>query len=252
MPIPNIYDNILSSYNEILTVENHRYKSWEYCFSYFNDLLDNHGDEDTASLQLAFYLASWGMYRGSSRLHQKDYKVHLPVIRELVKKENRCLRDINIGVFDSGSSEMATLLNLVGSLRKTYHDQGISSTDTLITKVIMGTYACLPAYDSLFQKGIGYWNSRIKSKKDQMIIKRFGKNSILSLVQFYWSNLAEFKKNHRVYFCARHALSSNEIGGYVFLESWFSIHFKTVGCVSNAPKLTGASSPFPKNGRGLG
>ena len=194
MPISNIYDNILSSYNEILTVGNHRYKSWEYCFSYFNQLLDNHGDKDTASLHLAFYLASWGMYRGSSQLLQKDYRVHLPVIYELIKKENRFLRNINIEKFNTGSRETNTLLDLVGSLRKIYRDRGVSSTDTLITKVILGTYACLPAYDSLFLNGIGYWNNRVKSNKDQRIIKRFGKNSILSFVRFYLSNLKEFEK----------------------------------------------------------
>lgn len=36
-------------------------------------------------MQLTFYLASWGMYRGSSFLLQKDYKVHVPVVEELLK-----------------------------------------------------------------------------------------------------------------------------------------------------------------------
>lgn len=39
------------------------------------------------SLQLAFYLASWGMYRGSSFLLQKDYRVHIPVVKELLQKK---------------------------------------------------------------------------------------------------------------------------------------------------------------------
>lgn len=39
------------------------------------------------SLQLAFYLASWGMYRGSSFLLQKDYRIHIPVVKELLRNK---------------------------------------------------------------------------------------------------------------------------------------------------------------------
>ena len=38
---------------------------------------------DEAAIQLAFYLASWGMYRGSSFLLQRAYSVHLGVIEHL-------------------------------------------------------------------------------------------------------------------------------------------------------------------------
>ena len=43
------------------------------------------------SLHLAFYLASWGMCRGSSFLLQKDYKVLVPVVEEVLKSEYDCL-----------------------------------------------------------------------------------------------------------------------------------------------------------------
>ena len=68
------------------------------------------------SLQLAFYLASWGMYRGSLFLLQKDYKVHIPVVKE---------------------QELKNQLSF-----------------TLITKILMGTLGCVPAYDRYFIAGI--------------------------------------------------------------------------------------------------
>lgn len=37
---------------------NHRFKSWEYCYTAFGNL----DSVDYLSLHLAFYLASWGMY----------------------------------------------------------------------------------------------------------------------------------------------------------------------------------------------
>jgi hypothetical protein len=49
-------------------------------------------DDDALSLHLAFFLASWGMYRGSSFLLQKDYTIHRPVVRLLRSPELRILR----------------------------------------------------------------------------------------------------------------------------------------------------------------
>lgn len=69
--------------------ENARYLSWEHCYKIFQeahkkDELTNE-DIDYLSLHLAFYLASWGMLRGSSFLLQKDYRVHIDIINELYK-----------------------------------------------------------------------------------------------------------------------------------------------------------------------
>lgn len=70
-------------YNQLKADRNGRYRSWEHCYKCFHDARNNSDpDYDYMSLQLAFYLASWGMYRGSSFLLQKDYKVHIPVVEE--------------------------------------------------------------------------------------------------------------------------------------------------------------------------
>ena len=60
-------------YEELRQDQNGRYRSWEYCYSSFGEARTGTIDVDYLSLQLAFYLASWGMYRGSSFLLQKDY-----------------------------------------------------------------------------------------------------------------------------------------------------------------------------------
>jgi hypothetical protein len=79
-------------YHETKADPNSRYRSWEHCYKSFYDARGLASpDPDYLSLQLAFYLASWGMYRGSSFLLQKDYKVHVPVVEEILKKEYDCL-----------------------------------------------------------------------------------------------------------------------------------------------------------------
>jgi len=63
-----------------------RYRSWWYCYSAFSDAFINPGteDRDHLALSLAFYLASWGMYRGSSFLLKHDYKIHRAVVDYLL------------------------------------------------------------------------------------------------------------------------------------------------------------------------
>ena len=62
-------------YDDACATENGRSRSWEHCYRVFRDArTDPSPDYDYLSLHLAFYLASWGMYRGSSFLLQKDYR----------------------------------------------------------------------------------------------------------------------------------------------------------------------------------
>ncbi len=75
-------------YNQLKVDPNGRFRSWEHCYKCFYDARNESNiDYDYLSLQLAFYLASWGMYRGSSFLLQKDYKLHIPVVEELLKEK---------------------------------------------------------------------------------------------------------------------------------------------------------------------
>ena len=70
-------------YNDLKVDENGRYRSWKHCYSHFIKARESKKvDYEYLSLQLASYLASWGMYHGSAFLLQKDYKVHIPVVKE--------------------------------------------------------------------------------------------------------------------------------------------------------------------------
>ena len=79
-------------YDDARANENGRSRSWEHCYRVFRDARTAPSpDYDYLSLHLAFYLASWGMYRGSSFLLQKDYKVLLPIVEKVLKPEYDCL-----------------------------------------------------------------------------------------------------------------------------------------------------------------
>ncbi len=165
-----------------------RYKSWEYCHKIFlqmhkkgyNALSEE--DFDYLALNLAFFLASWGMYRGSSFLLQRDYKTHIPAVRIIMEEKYGPLWD-----FDPSTKDVKDAYNLLFRNDTDQNDRGLyfrleysylkkiekgsfeanpieiedkkktatkeaKPTDTLITKILLATLACIPAFDTFFKK----------------------------------------------------------------------------------------------------
>ena len=175
-------------YNALKTDENGRYRSWEHCYSHFIKARGSKDvDYDYLSLQLAFYLASWGMYRGSSFLLQKDYKIHIPVVKELSSEKYDTLAGIECSDLRNESNQK--LLQDINSFLEQYYDKirrEVKEQDlknklsfTLITKILMGTLGCVPAYDRYFIAGI-------KNKK--VATGNYNIKSIMQLVDFYEKN----------------------------------------------------------------
>ena len=102
------------------------------------------------------------MYRGSSFLLQKDYKVHIPVVKELLNEKYAVLARIDCIGFKDDSNQK--LLQDINSFLEQYYDkirhkvkeQELKNqlSFTLITKILMGTLGCVPAYDRYFIAGI--------------------------------------------------------------------------------------------------
>ena len=167
--------------------------SWRHCYNVFKENR-HHSDDNTKdylSLHLAFYLASWGMYRGSCFLLDKDYKVHVPIVKiildpfysplweispeELIKNENLDLLD-----------------HVFNRIRKAYADQQSSveskpnnATDILITKILLGTLGCVPAFDTYLIETLRKYNFSRKS---------YSRESIKEIANYYLANKDEFEK----------------------------------------------------------
>ncbi|HPF99009.1 MAG TPA: hypothetical protein PLE77_03005 [Kiritimatiellia bacterium] len=187
----DIQRQINAFHNPLVADPNHRYRSWEHCYRVFRSRSD--ADINTLCLHLAFYLASWGMYRGSSFLLWKDYLIHKPIVKILCDDKHAPLFRIN---HDDPSDDRWTvplMLKLVERIREAYEridsvnceTKSVRASDTLVTKVIMGTVGCLPAYDryvvaGMRHKGVAY--SGLSS------------THISSLLTFYRANAEEFKK----------------------------------------------------------
>ena len=179
-------------YNE--SENNGRYRSWEHCYLAFYNAITN-GDKssetkDYLSLQLAFYLASWGMYRGSSFLLQKDYTIHKKIVDLVLNEKYRELWRIQC---EDLEKKIDILFELVDRINKDYSDiredvkkeNSENISDILITKVLLGTLGCVPAYDKFFKNGL---------RKSRMKNIGFTSKSINELCDYYKNNKEELEQ----------------------------------------------------------
>ena len=184
-PIDELINAAQTFYEDARRDENGRSRSWEHCYRVFRDArTDPSPDCDYLSLHLAFYLASWGMHRGSSFLLQKDYKVLTPIVEKILKPEYDCL--FGVACADLRESEVQMVLKTVydniadhfGPMRDQAAGREVASpvSPVLITKILMGTLGCVPAYDRFFVDGI---------KKHKVTTQEYSLNSVLRLVDFY-------------------------------------------------------------------
>jgi len=144
--------------NGITTDEFHRYKSWDNCHQSFSVSMQT----EIHTLELAFYLASWGMYRGSSGLLQKNHLIHKAAVDILFSNEGHELKCNS--KHDVVRNNIKDILNLKNKLADHYSNiyftkgaeksKPISPTDTLLSKILLGTLGCVPAYDRYFIEGL--------------------------------------------------------------------------------------------------
>ena len=170
-----------------------RYKSWEHCFKYFNKF--DGQDYDKAALMLAFYLASWGMYRGSSFLLQYTYIIHVDAVKTIFNAKYNKLRSALI----LNNEEISLLFSLIDELKKHYfrYNKAVKTnikdyndvSDTLISKILMGVIGNIPAYDRYVKAGL--------KKKD--LQQRMSENGYRQLLDFYYKNKEEID-----FLCEKH------------------------------------------------
>lgn len=172
--------------NEISADEFHRFKSWDNCHKSFSCFTQT----NTHSLELAFFLASWGMYRGSSGLLQKNHLIHNGAVDILFSIDGQKLKCNSKNEVDK--SAISFILNLKCKLANHYNKilftkgvdkpKTISPTDTLLSKILLGTLGCVPAYDRYFIDGL---------KEMKMKNTSFNQKSLNDLFDFIDKNKTE-------------------------------------------------------------
>lgn len=178
-------NTIFDFYNEIIKDTNGRFKSWEHCHKFFKEnrrFRDDESHLDMMCLHLAFYLASWGMLRGSSFLLEKDYLVHRPSV--IIMLEDR-YENLWRGDPELLINNIDLILECKERIAESYKNQMNCKEPSpiLLTKILLGVYGCTPAYDRFFTAGL----------RNHHLTANFGKRSLYEVFQFYMTNRDAFE-----------------------------------------------------------
>ena len=185
-----------------------RYKSWRVCHEFylklfkkykgktFNDLTEN--DKQLSLLNLSFYLASWGMYRGSSFVLQYDNSIFQNVVNVILNEKYSILWDLDYKTIKDNKEKVKILLLEIGKdinknlseYRSFYNSKSYLKgkdkneeyiSQTLTTKILLGTICCIPAYDTYFSKSIsGTFSNFYNDEKIDNLLELIIRNDIFS------------------------------------------------------------------------
>jgi hypothetical protein len=164
------------------TQNNHRYNSFDFCFNYFSSFADkaqiaNDENIETSCLQLGFYLASWGMLRGSSELLEKSLGFYIPMVRTIADFDNT-IWAIDVDKYDDEYTRKA-LKDTYEQLSKHIPNQ---SKLTLATKIMLGVFGNVPAFDRYFKLAMRELTGA------ECGFTAFNDKSLLTIYKFYKSN----------------------------------------------------------------
>jgi hypothetical protein len=123
-----------------------RYTSFDYCYNYFRTTNDLTQDIEKSCLVLGFYLASWGMFRGSSFLLKKSVRHFEPTIRYIAKLD-KSVWEIDADNYDE--KNIQTIIKIYKDIKICLINKDNSDL-TLITKILLGVFGFIPAFDNYF------------------------------------------------------------------------------------------------------
>lgn len=143
-------------------------KSWDDCYLFFQEKLPqyiaspakNKDFPDEATLHLAFYLASFGMFRGSLPYLQYSKNIfRAPLLDtfDLLKSNGGAFCSLSAKNVDPKllfELQACFKASLKASLRTAGYAGKSQPSELLLEKVFLGIFACVPALDRFATKGL--------------------------------------------------------------------------------------------------
>lgn len=158
-------------------------RSFDYCYNYFRT---NDGDRlkldmEKSCMVIGFYLASWGMLRGSSFLRKKSAIYFEPLITYISALDKEYWQ------FDVDKYDAITINKIYDLYQgiKNKIVEGNAQHLTLVTKVMLGVFGIVPAFDTNFKAFFKYLSD------GQYGSSSFNKKTLEFIQQFYLDNQIE-------------------------------------------------------------
>lgn len=143
---PNL-KTIVEEYKRDLSPDK-RFASFDYCYNYFKASRSAAVEDNVeqSCLTIAFYLASWGMMRGSSFLLNKSL-VHFKPLVTYIDGLDKKVWDIDVD--DYSDEKIRIILEIYRDVKQIFVSERHADL-TLVTKILLGVFGFIPAFDSYF------------------------------------------------------------------------------------------------------
>ncbi len=171
----------------------HRFATYDFCHSYFvnnREVLTSNMEE--SCMRLWSFLGSWGMLRGSSQLFKENSPASLKPVIECIANTKEEIWKIDVEQYKEKQEDLIRLYKSIeealieGSNKKDCDGKPHSAfkpSCTLITKIMMGVFGIVPAFDTFFCKSFG----NMYPQKG-FAAYHFSKNALSSIYKFYETN----------------------------------------------------------------
>lgn len=128
-------------------------RSFDHCWNYFRRTPHPADAMEASCYALGFFLASWGMYRGSTYLFRFTNASYLQRVVELIDDRGAEFRQLDL---DAYGTDPAAIIEAFHDVENAMWPRRPAHQPTVVlrTKVIMGTLGFLPAFDQYFTAGI--------------------------------------------------------------------------------------------------
>ncbi len=167
-----------------------RNQSWNILYDLTKEYIDGkRKDLEFYTLNLSMYLASWGMYRGSTKLLQHfNFKILNPITEIILNEKYHELyylysleefsnkKDLILSLYveiKEGLEEIFKKSKPLKRKRDGKEEEVKTSgvTTTLITKIMLGSYGCIVAYDNFVSKELSLIGIQVNIKKKEQLEK---------------------------------------------------------------------------------
>ncbi|WP_439239896.1 hypothetical protein [Lonepinella sp. BR2474] len=189
--------------NELVLAESadptHRYHSFDYCYAHFHPS----NTQSRQNLELGCYilwgyLSSWGMLRGSTFLFQKNPAALKELVQFIIDDKNKALWAISLDDYPANYQKLTDLYTQIHSIlvriakdvsEKLGKEKRV--TITLVTKILLGVFGIVPAYDRYFCETFNEI-AKVQNKKATSFYS-FDENSLSIIHDFYLENKQDIK-----------------------------------------------------------
>ncbi|OBW90954.1 hypothetical protein QV01_09180 [Gallibacterium genomosp. 3] len=172
----NDIKNVFTSFCDEASEPYHRYYSFDLCYSHFrNSKLENEINIEQSCFVLWSYLGSWGMLRGSGYLLKTKNPLFLKELVEWIYCQDNKIWEIDVEDYNN-PKKVDIILEIYQTVCDKITDGEKQPTKTLVTKIILGVFGILPAFDSFFCKTFGFSSSKVT------------KRNLIEIYDFYLKN----------------------------------------------------------------